>query len=234
MSNFNAIEFGEKLKKLRKEKGLSQENIAYRLNLSKTTISRFESGELLPNVEQLHIICDELGIYESDLFDRDIEYSNDKNSYSPFDSDKIYIYFNAFNYATKKYKVELNCYLKISKKPGRIEVDLVRAKDNQIYSTGYMYADDSVCFITLKNHLPNRSRLDICELIINIENGVNGLMYGAYFGSNNERYPSLRKCIFSQKEINLTDELSEKLKINKYEMQKLEETHALYLDILNM
>ena len=59
-------------------------------------------------------------------------------------------------------------------------------------------------------------------------------MYGAYFGSNNERYPSLRKCIFSQKEINLTDELSEKLKINKYEMQKLEETHALYLDILNM
>ena len=42
------------------------------------------------------------------MFDRDIEYSNDKNSYSPFDSDKIYIYFNAFNYETKKYKVELN------------------------------------------------------------------------------------------------------------------------------
>ena len=43
MSDFNSNEFGNKLRELRKSKGLSQENLANKLNISRTTIGRFES-----------------------------------------------------------------------------------------------------------------------------------------------------------------------------------------------
>ena len=52
MSDFNSKEFGNKLRELRKSKGLSQDNLANKLNISRTTIGRFESGEMIPNARK--------------------------------------------------------------------------------------------------------------------------------------------------------------------------------------
>ena len=49
MSDFNSKEFGNKLRELRKSKGLSQDNLANKLNISRTTIGRFEIGEMIPD-----------------------------------------------------------------------------------------------------------------------------------------------------------------------------------------
>lgn len=43
----------EKLFQLRKEKGLSQEQLAEKLNVSRQTISKWETGETLPDIENL-------------------------------------------------------------------------------------------------------------------------------------------------------------------------------------
>ena len=51
MSDFNSKEFGNKLRELRNSKGLSQDNLANKLNISRTTIGRFESGEMIPNAQ---------------------------------------------------------------------------------------------------------------------------------------------------------------------------------------
>ena len=42
--------------------------MAMSLNKSKATISRYENGEVLPDVRDVSIICKELGIYEADLY----------------------------------------------------------------------------------------------------------------------------------------------------------------------
>ena len=68
MAEFNRKEFGERLKKIRKEKGLSQENLAYALGKNKATICRFENGQLLPDAEEIYLICNELEIDEYELF----------------------------------------------------------------------------------------------------------------------------------------------------------------------
>jgi len=65
MSNFNKKEFGNNIRKFRKAKGLSQENLAMLLNKTPATIARYETGEIIPNAEQIYLICNELGIYES-------------------------------------------------------------------------------------------------------------------------------------------------------------------------
>ena len=55
------MEFNNKLYELRKQKGLSQEELANRLNVSRQTISKWEVGESSPDLEKLVAI--------SELFD---------------------------------------------------------------------------------------------------------------------------------------------------------------------
>ena len=48
--------FGEKLFKLRKENGLSQEALAEQLNTSRQAISKWENGQGFPETEKLLLI----------------------------------------------------------------------------------------------------------------------------------------------------------------------------------
>ncbi len=50
------MEFGEKLFKLRKENGMSQESLAERLNTSRQAISKWENGQGYPETEKLLLI----------------------------------------------------------------------------------------------------------------------------------------------------------------------------------
>ena len=47
------MELSEKLQELRKEKGLTQEELAEALFVSRTAISKWESGRGVPNIESL-------------------------------------------------------------------------------------------------------------------------------------------------------------------------------------
>ena len=50
------MEFHEKLQELRKQKGLTQEELAESLYVSRTTISKWESGRGYPNIDSLKAI----------------------------------------------------------------------------------------------------------------------------------------------------------------------------------
>ena len=52
-----AMEFGEKLQELRKRKGLTQEELAEFLYVSRTAVSKWESGRGYPNIDSLKAIA---------------------------------------------------------------------------------------------------------------------------------------------------------------------------------
>ena len=54
--------FGEKLKKLRKEEGLTQAQLADKLRLNVKTIERLEAGKNIPKTENLLSISDYFGV----------------------------------------------------------------------------------------------------------------------------------------------------------------------------
>ena len=60
----NQIKIGEFLKELRKERGLTQEQLAERFNVSRRSVSRWETGSNLPDVDILIEMAD---YYEVDL-----------------------------------------------------------------------------------------------------------------------------------------------------------------------
>ena len=52
------MDFKDRLKELRKTKGLSQVALAERLGLSKSTIGAYETGDITPSVDALNTIAD--------------------------------------------------------------------------------------------------------------------------------------------------------------------------------
>ena len=51
------MEFNEKLQELRKQKGMTQEELAERLFVSRTAVSKWESGRGYPNIDSLKAIA---------------------------------------------------------------------------------------------------------------------------------------------------------------------------------
>jgi len=52
------LNFKENLKKLRKEKNISQEQLAEKLNISRQAISKWESGKAYPDIDNLILLRD--------------------------------------------------------------------------------------------------------------------------------------------------------------------------------
>ena len=61
------MEFNEKLQELRKTKGLTQEELAKELYVSRTAISKWESGRGYPNIDSLKEISRYFGVTIDEL-----------------------------------------------------------------------------------------------------------------------------------------------------------------------
>lgn len=55
-------DLGKKIKTLRKTRGLSQEDLAFKLNLQRSTISNYEIGRRTPHLKELEKIAAILGV----------------------------------------------------------------------------------------------------------------------------------------------------------------------------
>lgn len=67
------MNLGEKILELRKKKGLSQEELGERINVTRQTISNWELGETSPNPMQLKLLSKELNVSIDELLDNDVK-----------------------------------------------------------------------------------------------------------------------------------------------------------------
>ncbi len=67
------MSLGEKILKLRKKEGLSQEELGTKINVTRQTISNWELNETSPNTEQLKSLSKEFNISIDELLDNDIK-----------------------------------------------------------------------------------------------------------------------------------------------------------------
>lgn len=230
MPSFDKKNFGENIRKFRKAKGLSQENLAMVLDKTSATVARYENGEITPNAEQIHLICNELGIYEYELFNSTKKITNIENSINPFNTGMLYLYYIAYYPKSKKYD-KGKFRLRLLQKPDLCKVDFMDYKEDFIYLTGYLQADNHIAVFVFENYKENNLRFELSHLIVNIARGTNKLMLGTFHCTNGQYIPSIRKCIVSKKDMEFTDELLEKLKITDIEKENLDKTDILYLDI---
>ena len=65
------IYFGQRLKKLRLQRGLQQKAVAASLHVSPSTYSNYENGIYLPGIEVLMLLADLFGVTLDELTGRD-------------------------------------------------------------------------------------------------------------------------------------------------------------------
>ena len=65
------MEFNRKLQELRKRKGLTQEELAEALFVSRTAISKWESGKGYPNIDSLKALAKFFGVTVDELLSGD-------------------------------------------------------------------------------------------------------------------------------------------------------------------
>lgn len=63
----NAEFLGEKIKEIRKRNGLSQEEFAFRLDVSRQTVYFWESGKAIPDSSKLLLICKNFNVDANEL-----------------------------------------------------------------------------------------------------------------------------------------------------------------------
>ena len=61
------MDFGEKLKALRTERGLTQEQLAAKLYVSRTAVSKWETGGGSPNLDSLQVVARLFDVSVDDL-----------------------------------------------------------------------------------------------------------------------------------------------------------------------
>lgn len=68
---------GERLAKLRKEKGLSQEEVADKINVTRQTVSKWELDQSLPDFDRIMPLCKLYNISSDELLTGNIEQKNE-------------------------------------------------------------------------------------------------------------------------------------------------------------
>ncbi len=96
--------FGERLLELRKDKKLSQEEVADKLNVTRQTVSKWETNQSMPDFDKIVPLCELYGITPNELF---IELK-EKEAYKNIES-----------------TIDLEERLKVSKKAKGISISIV-------------------------------------------------------------------------------------------------------------
>lgn len=62
------INYGERIRELRKERGFSQEQIALRAEITTSYFGQIERGQANPSIDLLEKICEAMNVKTSDIF----------------------------------------------------------------------------------------------------------------------------------------------------------------------
>lgn len=71
--------FSDNLKRIRKEKGFSQEQLAVKLNVVRQTVSKWEKGFSVPDADLLMKLAEVLDVTVDDLLGKKIDIADDEN-----------------------------------------------------------------------------------------------------------------------------------------------------------
>ena len=61
------MKLGERLYNYRRKKGLSQEDVAAKLNVTRQTVSKWETDQTLPDLDKIELICELFEISTDEL-----------------------------------------------------------------------------------------------------------------------------------------------------------------------
>ncbi len=151
MYEIDIINLGNKIKEYRKARSLSIQDLGDMIGKSKTTVNRYETGEIIPDIITAMEICNTLDIDLNDICDKDV-HSLEKNvDNNPFNSNLLYLYYISTNgVVISSIEIKKNKYINnVLMKNG------LTGKTYKQEYTGVLESNYNTAFICLTNAINN-------------------------------------------------------------------------------
>ena len=234
MYEINQNIFGKNLKILRKSRNLTLDSLGDSINKTKATVSKYEKGEIIPDIATVLEICNVLDISISQLFPMNSK-TRKHLSKNPFKTNVIYMYYYTEN-------ILITSILEICENNNNIEIkyfngvkDIVKYanKASYIYE-GFMECDKTIGYINLINKNSENTQLEKLQISFNIPWSNNFEITNFYIlGLTPNSIPIVKKGILSSSPLNNFDNFKEDLKISKKELIKIQNDNGWILENQN-
>lgn len=234
MYNLSENNFNKLLIKYRKSKGMSLEELGNKIGKSKATVSKYERGDIIPDILTVLEICNSLDINLSQLFP--IENKKPKKfNINPFNSNIIYLYY----YVEKHTIVSV---LEIIEEENTLFVKLYNGVKNiEKYAdkSSYYYEGEMQCYntngyITLNNCNSKEILLEKVLISFNIPWSKNFELTNFFIhGITPNSIPIIKKGIVSIHPINDINTILNDLILTKEDVLKIQKDNAWLLENKN-
>ena len=217
----NSYIFADNLKKYRVSRNLTLEALGKLVNKTKATISKYENGEIIPDIITALELCNALGISLSQLLPMERSL-HDKSNGNPFNSDIVYMYY----YTENKL---ISSVLEIFEEDNEIKVKYYNGiKDMLKYTTdvsyvyeGYLECDKTVGYINLINSSSKNTQLEKIQISFNIPWTKNFEITNFFIlALSPNSIPIIKKGIISIYPIKNAHNFDDDLKISKEDLIK--------------
>ena len=227
-----ATKIGQKIKTFRKKKGLTIEQLAHKMCKSKATVSKYERGEIVIDIETLYEVAK---ILEIDI--QQLLYIPTYNNSSYMEKNHPAFFSNSQQFYSYIYDGRIQRII-------RCVFDIVPTDDEEDNIYLYMNIEDynnyqncentykgkiehfdAMTNITLKNVDTYMERVNISILASSLGSETK---WGLFFGiSSRPMMPIAVKMLFSRSPLKENDALIQKLKISKEDIRLLKHYNML-------
>ena len=228
MYNLDGYKIGDAIRKIRKSKNISVEDLANRISKTPTTIYKYERNEVLPDVITIFEICNALEIDVNDLTIKDRIEVNRETSINPFTTDILYMYYLGFG-SLAEYR------LRITPENGFMKVEFL-LEDDLVYYTGTIESNSDLAFISLKNYYAVNQCFEKLQLTINMKFSIDGMNTGVFLALREDvNQPVIKKFVLSKRKIKDSEkeEIIKRLNLTDNERANLLKNGYWYPDISN-
>ena len=228
MYNLDGYKIGDAIRKIRKSKNMSVEELANRISKTPTTIYKYERNEVLPDVITIFEICNVLEIDVNDLTIKERIEVNRETSINPFTTDILYMYYLGFG-SLAEYR------LRITPENGFMKVEFL-LEDDLVYYTGTIESNSDLAFISLKNYYAVNQCFEKLQLTINMKFSIDGMNTGVFLALREDvNQPVIKKFVLSKRKIKDSEkeEIIKRLNLTDNERANLLKNGYWYPDISN-
>lgn len=232
MYNIDTLNIGNQIKYYRTTHGHTLESLAKRINKSKSTVSKYEKNQIIPDIMTVLEICNVLDINLSEFipsFEKKVNYSRN----NPFKTNKLYLYYLTDNrYITSILEI-------IDDKSVPIHVRLYNGVKNintyafecAYYYDGILEANKNIAYINLRNTTSQEVFLEKLQITVNIPWSLDTDICNFLInGLTPNGMPVIKKGILSSTEINDFDDFKEDFSISKDELKRINQKNAWILE----
>lgn len=234
MYNLNSLNLGNNLKQIRETRNITITKLGELICKSKSTVSKYESGDIIPDLYTLLEICNALNININQLCP-ELNQLNNNNFPNISKASKLFFYYYTENKLVTSIAELYNYNDKIKVKFYNGLKDIKKYADSSsYYYEGEMTIDNNIGYINLENKYNQGTQFEKIQISFSIP-----------WSTNNDKtlffilaltplsIPVVKKGIVSMSEIKEINKYNDFIQISKKELQRIKENNSWILNESN-